>query len=141
VRPISSEDYYPKGGTALLDGIGTTIAATWHSVGAAPHTPVVIAICSDGEENASTKYGKIEIRNQIINKRFIHGWQFLFLSCDQRAMKFALDIGIAKEAIIEFRADPQGLAEILDKFSRGLTSYRLGNRNALLRLKDKEVGR
>jgi hypothetical protein len=137
LHPISYEDYYPVGGTALLDAIGSTIGAISSAVAAAPRTPVVVAICSDGEENSSKQYTKAQVQAQIVNKRFVHGWQFLFLSCDERAMKFALDIGIAKEAIIEFSADPKGLAAILDKFSQGLTSYWLGNKNALLRLKEK----
>jgi hypothetical protein len=141
VRPISSTDYYPTGGTALLDGIGSTIEGIWHAGGSRPGTPVVIAICSDGEENSSKECTKAQVQAQIVNKRFLHGWQFLFLSCDETAMKFALDIGIPKDCVIEFSADPKGLSAILDKFSQGLSAYRLGNKHALLQLKDKEVRR
>jgi hypothetical protein len=141
VQPISYLNYDPEGGTALLDGIGTTIAAVWHLVGAAPNTPVVIVICSDGEENSSKEFTMAEVRNQIVSKRFCNGWQFLFLSCDERASNFALDLGIPKESIIDFDADPKGITSILDRLSKGLTAYRLGSKNALLRLKDKEVGR
>jgi len=138
VRPLTNADFRPTGGTALLDAIGSAIDAVAIKVGTGSRTPVVIAICSDGEENASQIYSRTEVLNQVISRRFAHGWQFLFLSCSEAARKFALDLGFQAEAIIEFDAAPAGLAAILDRFSQALKNYRLGDKRALLALNDRK---
>jgi hypothetical protein len=130
-------DYRPDGGTALLDGIGTMIDSIAGKVASAPETPIVIAIASDGQENSSQKYKPAQITDMITYRRFTCGWQFLFLSCGEDASKYALSLGISKNCIINFRADPAGVNEALERLSKGISAFRLGDKRALLRLKDK----
>jgi hypothetical protein len=92
-------DYKPDGGTALLDGIGAMIDSIAGKVANAPQTPVVIAVVSDGHENSSHKYKLPQILDMITNRRFSCGWQFLFLSCNEVASKYALSLGIPKNCI------------------------------------------
>ena len=71
----------------MIDSIAKKIAK-------APQTPVVIAVASDGEENSSQKYKLAQVVDVVTHRRFTCGWQFLFLSCNESASQYALNLGI-----------------------------------------------
>jgi hypothetical protein len=114
----------------MIDSIAKKIAK-------APQTPVVIAVASDGEENSSQKYKLAQVVDVVTHRRFTCGWQFLFLSCNESASQYALNLGIPKNCIIDFRGDPAGVSEALERLSKGISAFRLGDKRAFLRLKDK----
>ena len=63
-----------------------------------------------------------------------HGWQFLFLG-PESALSYALSIGIPKVNTAGFSTTPDGLRLILDRLSKTMAAFRLGDRQFMLKLK------
>src|ERR1700741_3633319 len=69
--PLGMHNYAPGGGTALLDGIGMAIDQIAERFDSAEpfSMRVLIAILSDGQENASRKYSLERIKTEIHYRR------------------------------------------------------------------------
>lgn len=134
VPPLTSDTYVPAGGTALNDGIGTTIQCVGRH--ASRLSPTLVGILTDGNENASDKFGADDIRQMISYRQEIHGWSFVFLG-PASALAYARSIGIPEDHCVSFTASAQGVMTILDRLRKTVAAFQLGNRNFALRLRDK----
>jgi hypothetical protein len=76
IRPFTTEDYSPRGSTALYDAIGSTIE--WFRY----ESNVLLVIVTDGQENASTKYNKQQIFDLLDEKKQHRQWTYVYLSND-----------------------------------------------------------
>jgi hypothetical protein len=103
VPQLTAATYTPRGSTALLDAIGRTIKDLDTRLQKLPpaHQPakVILAIFTDGEENASREYTAKHISDLIALYRDTKGWEFLFLAANQDAIataaKMSLDQGVS----------------------------------------------
>jgi hypothetical protein len=90
VPQLTAATYTPRGSTALLDAIGRTIKETDRRISALPEADkpgkVILAIFTDGEENASQEYTIKHIGDLIRLYRDQKGWEFLFLAANQDAI-------------------------------------------------------
>ena len=90
VPQLTAATYTPRGSTALLDAIGRTIKETDRRISALPEDDkpgkVILAIFTDGEENASQEYTIKHISDLIRLYRDQKGWEFLFLAANQDAI-------------------------------------------------------
>jgi hypothetical protein len=90
VPQLTAATYTPRGSTALLDAIGRTIKETDRRISALPEDEkpgkVILAIFTDGEENASQEYTIKHIGDLIRLYRDQKGWEFLFLAANQDAI-------------------------------------------------------
>ena len=90
VPQLTASTYTPRGSTALLDAIGRTIKETDRRITALPDADkpgkVILAIFTDGEENASQEYTIKHISDLIRLYRDQKGWEFLFLAANQDAI-------------------------------------------------------
>ena len=93
VSQLTAATYTPRGSTALLDAIGRTIKETARRLSALPDPEkpgkVILAIFTDGLENASTEYTSKHISDLIRLHRDEKGWEFLFLAANQDAIASA----------------------------------------------------
>jgi hypothetical protein len=93
VPQLTAATYTPRGSTALLDAIGRTIKETDRRISALPEGDkpgkVILAIFTDGEENASQEYTIKHISDLIRLYRDQKGWEFLFLAANQDAIATA----------------------------------------------------
>ena len=93
VEQLTAATYVPRGSTALLDAIGRTIKETDHRIQALTEDnkpgKVILAIFTDGEENASQEYTIKHISDLIRLYRDQKGWEFLFLAANQDAIATA----------------------------------------------------
>jgi len=82
VQPLNDRTYVPRGNTALFDAIGKTI----RTIEERTHEDeeVMVAILTDGQENASVEYTLEQIRSLIIEKE-AKDWDFVYLSADPSA--------------------------------------------------------
>lgn len=87
VDPLTHQTYTPRGSTALLDAIGTTIKK--HDA----RTDVVFIIQTDGHENGSTKYTRSHIKD-LVEQKTKDGWVFMYLGANQDAFAEAGGIGL-----------------------------------------------
>ena len=100
VRPLTDEDYYVRGCTALLDAVGRTIDRVVHAQKASKEEyradKVMFVIITDGMENASRKYSYGKVKTMIEARREL-GWEFMFLGANIDAAAEAERLGIARE--------------------------------------------
>lgn len=100
VPQLTATTYTPRGSTALLDAIGRTIKDLDIRLQKLPPTQqpakVIVAIFTDGEENASTEYSAKHISDLIHLYRESKGWEFLFLGANQDAIASAAKMNIAQ---------------------------------------------
>ena len=111
VRPLDSKTYYARGMTALLDAVGKTLnaAETRQNRMPADRRPgkTVVAIITDGQENASREYS-LDTVKKMIEARKKSGWEFLFLGANIDAVKTAGTFGISADRAATYRADAVG---------------------------------
>ena len=93
VPQLTAATYTPRGSTALFDAIGRTIKETDRRISAVSDAEkpgkVILAIFTDGEENASQEYTARHISDLIRLYRDQKGWEFLFLAANQDAIASA----------------------------------------------------
>ena len=113
IEPITEEEYYVRGCTALLDAIGESIKKVENVQKRLPEThkagKVIFVITTDGLENSSVNFNYGEIRRMIEAKKEI-GWEFLFLGANIDARKEAEKIGIARNRSVTYENDNVGVS-------------------------------
>ena len=111
--PLTLESYQPRGNTALLDAIGRTIDFIGAELAATPvaerPSKVIIAILTDGEENASTHFTMADINRRITHQTEKYQWEFLFLGANQDAIATAAHLGIHTHNAATFVANDDDL--------------------------------
>jgi hypothetical protein len=130
---LTRELYEPSGGTALNDAIGTMI----QQIGkyARRSTKVLIAILTDGAENSSRSFSQADILQMISYRRITYDWQFVFIG-PETALHYALSIGIPQSNVTSFNASVDGVRLILDRLSKSIRAYQLGDRRYALKLRN-----
>lgn len=128
VKPLTSETYVPQGCTALLDAIGMTIKTLGEQLATLPEEErpgkVIVAIFTDGHENASTDYSFEKILQMITHQRTEYQWEFLFLSADEDAIATAARMGIARENTSRSQFSERGVFSSSRSFSRKVRAMR-----------------
>ena len=125
---LTAGTYEPRGSTALLDAIGTTIDRTGARLSALPEErrpgSVVVAILTDGFENASHRFDMAAISAKIAHQRTIYAWQFLFLAANQDAIATAAGLGVGAAQSLTFAASPTGVHAAAASLGRQMRSAR-----------------
>ena len=125
---LTSQTFQPRGTTALLDAIGRTIDATGDRLRALPEAErpdrVLMAIITDGLENASTDYTRARVFEMISTQRDVYRWSFLFMAANQDAIQEGGRIGIAPQAAMTFAADGDAYRMASAALSDAVSEYR-----------------
>lgn len=135
VPQLDTRSYVPRGSTALLDAIGRTIVETHARLQTLPADQlpgkVVIAVFTDGQENASQTHSASQISEMIRIHREQHGWEFLFLAANQDAIAAAgrLHIDAHLSGNVQFD-EPSVLASSI-AMSRKIRSMRMRASNTM----------
>lgn len=113
VRPITGQQYFVRGSTALLDALGGAIhhIAMVHKYAREEDRPAktIFVITTDGCENASREYSYRKVKQMVQHEQEKYGWEFLFLGANMDAVGAAADIGIRADRAVRFKADPMGV--------------------------------
>ena len=129
VRPLDASTYVPRGSTALLDAIGRTVDDLGVRLAATPAAErpgkVIVAILTDGYENASQRYTQADIAARIRHQRDRYGWQFLFLGANQDAIATAARMNIGAHDAATFQADAAGARASFKSTSRKASAHRM----------------
>jgi uncharacterized protein YegL len=119
---LTPETYVPRGSTALLDAIGTTIDQLGKRFASLPPADrpehVSIAILTDGEENSSSRYTWADIAKRIQHQTEKYSWEFLFLGASEDAIATAAKMNIHAANASSFVADDAGQEAAMASFSR-----------------------
>ena len=137
VPQLTASTYTPRGSTALLDAIGRTIKETDRRITALPDNDkpgkVILAIFTDGMENASQEYTLKHIGDLIRLYRDQKGWEFLFLAANQDAIASgsAMHMNASHSANVSY--NPKGIRTTGSAMSRKVRAMRMksgGNMDA-----------
>lgn len=122
VQYLNDTSFQPRGLTALLDAIGKSISATKKRIKQLPKKKrpdnVIVAIITDGMENASKQYSRTQIFNKIRKREEKNDWKFIFIAANQDAILEAQKFGIKREQALQFSADDNGVKEAISSFSQ-----------------------
>ena len=112
VRPMTDEDYYVRGRTALLDAVGGAIRRIGdiHKYARSEDVPehTLFVITTDGMENASRRCSARQVREMIRRQKEQYGWEFLFLGANIDAVETAGRLGIAPDRAVNYHCDGAG---------------------------------
>jgi hypothetical protein len=129
VPQLTAATYTPRGSTALLDAIGRTITETNRRISALPEGDkpgkVILAIFTDGEENASQEYTIKHIGDLIRLYRDQKGWDFIFLAANQDAMATAATLRMDTSSSGNVSYSPKGIISTGSAMSRKVRAMRM----------------
>ncbi len=118
IKPMTDNDYYVRGCTALIDAIGGAIhhIANIHKYARREDVPkhTMFVIITDGMENASRKYSSQRVKEMIEHEKEKHGWEFLFIGANIDAVETAGNFGIGADRAVNYHADSQGTSVVYD---------------------------
>jgi hypothetical protein len=128
VPDLDARTYVPRGQTALLDAVGRTIDDLGAHLAALPEAQrpakVIVAIFTDGLENASTDYTTERLADMIKHQQEKYNWEFLFLAANQDAIASAAKIAIPAAQAMNFAASPTGVRESQQMLNQRITQSR-----------------
>ena len=101
VSPLTRDDYFVGGCTALYDAIGSSI----NYIDRCDTDKVLFIIITDGYENASKEFDKEKIRKMIKDHS---NYEFVYIGADIDSYSSGSSIGIKSDNIANFKKDRKG---------------------------------
>ena len=131
VKPITEDEYYVRGCTALLDALGGAIhhIGNVHKYARKEDRPdkTLFIITTDGMENASRRYTYAQVKRMIERQKSRYGWEFLFLGANIDAIAEAGKIGIDASRAVNYECDDRGTAINYRALERAVSKVRRAN--------------
>lgn len=122
----------PRGLTALTDAIGKTIADLGIKLDKLPEDErpgtVIVAVVTDGHENASVEYTADTIREMIKHQTDVYQWNFTFLGANMDAVKTGAQYGFDPGTSLTW--NPNNVAAATASVGTYITNTRSGLANA-----------
>lgn len=121
---IPAMNLQPRGSTALLDAIGTTLNAQGQRIKEEGWADlVIVVIATDGQENASREFSR-EAIVRMVKHAEASGWKFVYLASNQDAFQAARDIGSTALYSMSHAASGLGTRESYSYASETIRSLR-----------------
>ncbi len=112
IEPMTEEQYFVKGCTALLDAIGGAVRhiGNIHKYARKEDRPekTLFIITTDGMENSSRHYSYEKVKEMIERQKEKYGWEFLFLGANMDAVEVAGRFGISPSRAATYECDSEG---------------------------------
>lgn len=140
VVPLTTETYTLGGTTALLDAIGRTVndvnkrltsivkCGSCGNEARKPKGKVLVAVLTDGLENASSDFNKKQINELIDRQSKEFDWQFMFLAANQDAISEGTGLGMLANTSVNYAFDAQGMSKGFGTLSASSKLYRGASR-------------
>ena len=134
IKPMTEDDYYVRGCTALIDAIGGAIhhIGNVHKYAREEDVPenTIFVITTDGYENASHHYSSDRVKHMIERQKSKFGWEFLFIGANIDAVETAKNYGIDRDRAVNYHADAQGTDIVYATVSQAVCNVRMNKRMA-----------
>ena len=128
VLPLTEETYVPEGTTALLDAVGRTLVDVGKRLAATSEAErpgqVIVAILTDGLENASTDYTRERIAEMIAHQQTKYAWEFVFLAANQDAFQAAQKLSIDPADAMPFTSTKAGVRAAYASLTENISDRR-----------------
>jgi hypothetical protein len=110
---LTSDEYFTRGSTALLDAIGKTINDVGKRLDETPEASrpgkVIFVITTDGLENASREFRYDEVKKMITHQTEKYNWEFIFMGANIDVAKEGNKLGIKADRSFGFAASTAGI--------------------------------
>ena len=124
VPELTDATYRPSGRTALHDALGSALHRLRAELAGGGEAPrVVVAVLTDGEENASREFSARQAADAVSACR-ADGWEFVFLAANQDATLAAQRVGIPHHDAMPFVAEPGAAGQAFVAMSRAVADRR-----------------
>ncbi len=128
IKPMTEDDYYVRGCTALIDAIGGAIhhIGNVHKYACSEDVPehTMFIITTDGMENASHRYTSDKVKYMIECQKEKFGWDFLFIGANIDAVETAAQYGIGSDRAVNYNADEKGTKILYETVSENICRMR-----------------
>ena len=118
VEPLSENEYFVRGCTALLDAVGGAIhhIGNVHKYARPEDVPekTMFIITTDGMENASHNYSSEKVKSMIRRQEERYGWEFIFVAANIDAVETAERIGIRRERAANYSHTKKGTRRLYE---------------------------
>ncbi|MFW6116298.1 MAG: vWA domain-containing protein [bacterium] len=115
VEKLDDSTYRPRGTTPLLDAIGITIDRLGTRLDnmdeAEKPEKVIVAILTDGRENASEEYTLERVKEMVTHQQEKYSWNFIFLGVGIDAFAAGGQMGIAARTTRRHDRSGQGVRQ------------------------------
>lgn len=126
VGDVPPLDLRPRGTTAMLDAIGRLITTTGQRLVALPEDKrpgaVVVGIMTDGLENASREFTRVQVRTLIRRQSSEYEWTFLYMGANQDAVEVGTNMGIEPSLAVTYA--PSRAADAMAATSQNVAAMR-----------------
>lgn len=130
IAPMTDDDYFVRGCTALLDAVGGAIhhIGNVHKYARPEDRPekTMVIITTDGMENASKRYTYEKVKTMIERQKEKYGWEFIFLGANIDAVEVAGRFGISEDRAANYHSDEEGTALNYEVLSEAICQVRMG---------------
>ena len=131
IAPMTDDDYFVRGCTALLDAVGGAIhhIGNVHKYARPEDRPekTMVIITTDGMENASKRYTYEKVKSMIERRKEKYGWEFIFLGANIDAVEVAGRFGISEDRAANYHSDEEGTALNYEVLSEAICQVRMGS--------------
>ena len=128
IKPMTEDDYFTYGGTALLDAVGKAIhhIGNVHKYARLEDVPAhtLFVITTDGMENCSQHYTSERVKYMIERQKIKYGWEFLFIGANIDAVETAARYGISRDRAVNYVADDKGTHIVYDSVNEAVNNLR-----------------
>ena len=128
VPPMTKEQYYVRGCTALMDALGDAIRhiGNIHKYARPEDVPAhtMFVITTDGMENASSRYSSDQVKEMIKRQQEKYGWEFLFIGANIDAVETAAHYGIRADRAVNYVSDREGTHKLYRTVERAVSFMR-----------------
>ncbi|MEQ1694626.1 MAG: vWA domain-containing protein [Hyphomicrobiaceae bacterium] len=103
---VALDEYEPGGATPLLDAVGYSVGLVDCLTGKDERR--IMAIVTDGLENASREYTRVQLKGLLERKQREDGWLIMYLGAGHDSFGQAGQIGIARRHTADFSLNAFG---------------------------------
>lgn len=121
---LTPANYQPDGWTALHDAVATVIDRVGQRLADTPESDrpsaVVVAILTDGLENASRRHTLADVAARIEHQQQVYNWQFMFLGANQDAWATGHSIGLDHDDAQSWSSTKEGMVALRAELDLGI---------------------
>ena len=128
VKPMTKDQYWARGMTAMYDAIGKTINEVGRRLSETPEQyrpgKVVFVITTDGLENASREFTQAKVKEMIQHQTDKYSWDFIFLGANIDSVQTAKSIGIKADYAADYVYNQIGVSSLYCAVDAAVSSAR-----------------
>lgn len=122
VEPLTEKTYIPSGGTPLYDAVVDSVEKLHEQIENSKE-PVIVAIMTDGEENASQRHTEKCLKDLVEKLQNKGNWTFLYMGANQDAWMNASRMGIYQGNAMNWQASAEGADTMFKSMAVSSANY------------------